>query len=302
MDLSIVVPTYNQAALLRECLARLLEQSLSPSAYEIIVVDDASPDETPQVVASAGPRVRHVRLPSNRGRSAARNAGVREARAPIVVFIDSDVLVRPSFLAAHLAVHRRHGPRTLSRGPVVLVPSVAAAGNAGVPRLAASPAYLDTANAGAGKGDLEEAGLFDERFPGYGWEDFELGARLQRLGVRRVFSREAAAFHVQPSPDPDAIDALLRKEEARAQSAAYFYRKEPGLQTRLLIQATPLHRAVFWAMAGGGAVTPRAAAEMARRLERRGMASLAHVVLRTGLNRHYLTSLNRELERHAAHA
>lgn len=300
MELSVVVPTYNQAALLRECLTRLLAQSLAPEAYEVIVVDDGSPDDTPEVVRAAGPRVRHIRFQTNRGRSAARNAGIEQARSPVIVFIDSDVMVRPSFLRAHLAMHRRHGPRTLSRGPVVLVPSVDAAAEAGVPRLAASPAYLDTANAGVGKQQLQRAGMFDEQFPGYGWEDFELGMRLRHLGVRRVFSREAAAFHVQPSPDPDDVEALLRKEEARARSAAYFYRKAPGLRTRLLIQSTALHRAVYWAMAAGGALSARGAARLARGLERRGMPGLAQVALRSGLNRHYLIHLGRELDRHHA--
>ena len=300
MELSVVIPTYNQAGLLRECLMRLLDQSLDPATYELVVVDDGSADATSEVIRATAPRVRGVRFPGNRGRSAARNAGIDAAVGRIIVFIDSDVLVRRGFLAAHLKVHDRHGPGTLSRGPVVLVPDVPSAATAAVPWLTASPAYLDTANAGVEKQALQRAGMFDEAFPGYGWEDFELGLRLRRLGVRRVFSREAAAFHIQPPPRPEAIAALLQKEEARARSAVYFYRKAPTLRTRLLIQATPVHRAVFWLLSGGGLLTPVRAPRQAERLQRRGLRPLAHLILRGALNRHYIRTLGEEFRRRAA--
>ncbi len=56
-----------------------------------------------------------------------------------------------------------------------------------MPKLAPSPAYLVTANAAVEKAALLHAGPFDEAFPGCGWEDFELGLRLKRLGIRGVF-------------------------------------------------------------------------------------------------------------------
>ena len=142
--------------------------------------------------------------------------------------------------------------------------------------------------------------MFDEEFPGYGWEDVELGHRLGRLGIRRVFCRQAVAFHVQPRIDRATIAALLRKEEARARSAVYFYRKVPSLETRLLIQATPFHRAAFWLLAGGGVLTPENAPRLAQRLRQRGLGALAYVVLRGALNRYYSDCLGREFRRHAA--
>jgi glycosyltransferase involved in cell wall biosynthesis len=295
MDLSVVIPTYNQAELLRACLARLLDQSLPAEAFEIIVVDDGSTDATPAVVEATGPRVRAIRFPSNRGRSAARNAGIAAARAPVIVFIDSDVLVRRDFLQRHLAIHRRYGPDTLSRGPVVSVPDAASVGAARIPRIAASPAYLDTANAAVDRAALQRVGMFDEAFPGYGWEDFELGVRLRRAGVRRIFDRGAAAFHIQPALQPGDVPALLQKEEARARSAVYFFRKVPTAETRLLIQATPFHRLLYWLVAAGGRLSGDAAAQAARRLERRGWRTLGYLALRAALNYHYVQTLAREM-------
>src|SRR3989454_6016449 len=174
MDLSVVVPTYNQAELLRESVQSLVDQTLSPGQYEIVVVDDGSTDGTPTVLAEFGHSVQVVRLPANRGRSAARNAGIREARAPLIVLVDSDILVRPDFLDQHLQAHRREGAGILSRGPVIDVPDVARAKNGSGLRVASSPASLTTATAGVEKSALVRAGLFDEAFPGYGWEDFDL--------------------------------------------------------------------------------------------------------------------------------
>jgi GT2 family glycosyltransferase len=295
MDLSVVIPTYNQADLLKESLRSLVDQSLLTDAYEIIVVDDGSTDHTATVLREFGPPVRVVRLPTNRGRSAARNAGIREASAPLIVLIDSDIVVRRDFLASHLAAHRREGPGMLSRGPVVDVDTTAQARNGPVPRLAPSPAYLTTANAAVEKEALVRAGLFDEAFPGYGWEDFDLGFRLKRLGIRRVFCKEAVAFHVEPQDRAQDVAALLRKEEARARSGVYFCRKRARFETRLLVQATPVHRFLYWLQTGGGMVTPNKVATVRSALRRIGWDRLAHLVLRGVLNRHYLQTL--EIER-----
>lgn len=302
MDVSVVVPTYNQSGPLQRCLRALLDQDLPSETYEVIVVDDGSTDDTQAQVSVQQrdhPRLVLTRLSRNRGRSAARNAGVARARGTYVVFVDSDILVRRDFLGEHLRLHRRHGPRVLSRGPVVLVATPEAAAAARIPWLFASPAFLDTANAGVSRATLVEAGLFDEAFPGYGWEDFELGLRLQRLGIRRVFSRAAAAFHVQPPPPLEAMPEMLRKEEERARSAAYFYRKHPSAQTRWLIQATPVHEAAFWCLAGFGTVSKRNVARVVARLRRAAMPGLAFLALRGVLHQHYLQGLRREMGRDA---
>lgn len=300
MNLSVVVPTHNQATLLRECLRTLLNQTLPPDQYEIVVVDDSSTDDTLEVIARAGPRVRGARLPSNRGRSAARNVGVTRATGELIVFVDSDVVVRSDFLSRHLNTHRRYGPGVLSRGPVVMVPDVERAQRSPVPRLLFSPAYLDTANAGIAKDALFRAGLFDESFPGYGWEDFELGTRLKGLGIRRVFDREAVAFHVQRPIHETPLDALIRKEDDRARSAVYFFRKHPTLETRLLIQATRLHAFLYWVQGGFGGLTAGTASRVARKLADRGFEGLGYVLLRGVLNQRYLRTLRVELNGHAS--
>ncbi len=303
VELSVVIPTYNQAHLLAECLHSLSTQTLAPDAYEIIVVDDGSTDRTAAVLTEFDTRpvrLRGIRFPMNRGRSAARNAGITCASAPLILFVDSDVVVREDFLAWHLRTHRERGPGTLSRGPVVLVPDSSAARNGQVPPLATSPAYLDTANAAVERSALLRAGLFDEGFPGYGWEDFELGIRLAQLGIRRTYCRQAVAYHVYPPVRWDDLGHLLRKETERAKSALYFYRKHPTFETRMLIQATLIHRLLYWVQAGCGILTPENVLGTARQLRRARLDNLAHLALRGVLNRHYILTLGVEFKRHAA--
>ncbi len=292
--LSVVVPVYNDAKLLRRSLACLVDQSLAREAYEIVVVDDGSTDGTPVVIAeacAASDLLHPVRLDRNRGRSAARNAGILAAAAPLVVFLDSDVLVRSDFLERHADLHRSAGRPVVGRGPVVTIPTAEIPPH--TPRFGPSRAYLTTANASVPRSSLIEAGMFDEGFRLYGWEDFDMGARLKARGLPRAFSTEAVAFHVQPPSTFESLEDDLAKEEERAQMALYFLRKHPGFATRMLISDTMMHRAVNFVLGGAGVLSIHNAPRVARWLNARGWYSLALLVTRGVLNMYYLEMLDR---------
>lgn len=97
MSFSVIIPAYNRATLLPRTLDAVLAQVPAPD--EVIVVDDGSTDGTGDVVAGYANRVRGIRI-DNAGDLAARNVGLRAARADRVAFCDSDDLWRPGFLAA----------------------------------------------------------------------------------------------------------------------------------------------------------------------------------------------------------
>jgi len=92
---SVVIATYNRASFLSETIDSVLQQRFKD--YELIVVDDGSTDQTRTVVESYGSRIRYF-YHENRGPSAARNFGVRHARAPWIAFQDSDDLTEPNHL------------------------------------------------------------------------------------------------------------------------------------------------------------------------------------------------------------
>ncbi len=292
MRLSVVVPTYNRSEVLRVCLASLARQTLSSDQFEVLVVDDGSTDDTESVVGSfrGALPVRYLRQPQNRGRAAARNRGIREASGDVVVFVDSDVFPVPGFLAAHRSVHLA-SPWAVGRGPLLLTSHLD--DPFGKPPLLPdpSPAFLDTANASVRREHLLAAGGFDEEFRHYGWEDADLGLRLRRMGLRRVYDRRALAYHYQPPATPESVPELLQKEEERARMAVRFLRKHPGLASRFLTQFTPLHSLAAFLLTAGGVVNERNLASVLRRLRSH---RLAHLVARAALNRHYLAVLWRE--------
>jgi glycosyltransferase involved in cell wall biosynthesis len=97
---SVVVPTFNQRALLPSAVRSVLLQTVGP--LEVIVIDDGSTDGTEAISASLPPMVRYIRQ-ENAGVSAARNRGIREARGDWVAFADADDEWLPNKLEVQLA-------------------------------------------------------------------------------------------------------------------------------------------------------------------------------------------------------
>jgi glycosyltransferase involved in cell wall biosynthesis len=107
MEASIVIPTYNKAAYLEFTLQSLFYQSCEKSRFEIVVVVGECTDMTSKVIehfASLDWDFSCVRQ-QNPGLSAARNAGLRAARGPIIISIDDDCICEKNFISRHIAKH-----------------------------------------------------------------------------------------------------------------------------------------------------------------------------------------------------
>ncbi len=85
--ISVVMPTHNRAHLISRAVTSCLEQL--DERDELIIIDDGSTDETGRVVGQFGNRVKYIKTP-NHGAGAARNRGIREAKNPLIAFLDSD--------------------------------------------------------------------------------------------------------------------------------------------------------------------------------------------------------------------
>lgn len=122
---SVILPTYNRAAQLQEAIQSVLHQTFEE--FELLVVDDASTDDTQKVIERIdGVRVRYLLHSTNRGASAARNTGIREAQGDFLAFLDSDDRWHPTKLEKQVEKLRRVpsevgviycGTRTLNRNP-----------------------------------------------------------------------------------------------------------------------------------------------------------------------------------------
>jgi glycosyltransferase involved in cell wall biosynthesis len=231
MIFSIVIATKDRAGFLERALASLETQTGAP-AFEVIVVDNGSSDRTPDVVRDATARgvlsIRGLHVPEpNRG--AARNAGIAAATGRIVLFMDDDVVVPGGFVAAHAAAHAGTFPVAVS-GPIINVPGYERRPTPSPANYSA--AFFCTCNVSVPRSSLVAVGSFDESFDLYGWEDTELGLRLRRHDVRRVFAWDAYLWHIKP-PRVETLDAVLTKTVERARMAARFLRKDSSLRTKL---------------------------------------------------------------------
>lgn len=119
MDVSVIVVSWNAQGYLRECLESLTETKLLHT-LEVIVVDNASSDGSPEMVASEFPRVRLIKNDKNLGFAKANNIGIRESTGRYVSLVNSDINVLPNcldLLVKHLDEHPSvglAGPRILN--------------------------------------------------------------------------------------------------------------------------------------------------------------------------------------------
>jgi len=101
---SIVIPCYNRAWILKEAIESVLSQKFHD--FELIVVDDGSTDETHELLKSYD-QIRTIRQ-EHRGVSAARNAGIVHANGELIAFLDSDDIWLPEKLSAQVAFYEKH--------------------------------------------------------------------------------------------------------------------------------------------------------------------------------------------------
>ena len=194
---SVIVPAYNAASTLGECVASL--RTLNYPNYETIVVDDGSSDSTAQIAEQAG--VQTIRL-EHRGLAAARNAGVEAASGEIIAFIDADARADRDWLY-HLVetITRREaaaasGPNFAPTSASTRAAAMAAA--PGLPREVragdADLAQLCGCNMALSKAALTKIGGFDPAFTTAG-DDVDLSWRLTASGGTLAYAPGAVVIH-----------------------------------------------------------------------------------------------------------
>ena len=200
MRFSVVIPTFNRQATLRQTLAALVSQDYSDA--EIIVVDDGSTDGTGDMIAHEFPTVRYLRQ-ANRGPAAARNFGIRESTGDLVAFTDDDCLPPRDWLTRLAEGYTRY-PQVAGVGGGLIAPAESLASNifARYERYIGRAVYAvgeqeylggfecpagGTANMSYRRTMLNEIGGFDERFPVAAGEDADLKLRICQRGRRLLY-------------------------------------------------------------------------------------------------------------------
>ncbi|MEJ3744814.1 glycosyltransferase [Actinomycetes bacterium KLBMP 9797] len=234
---SVVIPTYNRMALLRRTLESLTRQDIGVDAFEVLVVDDGSGDDTARVVAGFQDRL-HLRYffqPDEGFRvAAARNVGIAHATSDVLVFIDSGVLAHSGCLRAHLRSHAAERSAAVIGYVYCFNYGNEDAGDmqdtldfddvdGTIARLRREGRWLDireafytrvrdrlrdlpapwlmywTCNVSARTARVRAVGGFDEAFRTWGSEDIDLAYRLHQDGAVFLVDRDAGAIH-HPHP------------------------------------------------------------------------------------------------------
>ena len=227
---SVIVPARNAGATLGACLDALAGQGVPGPAAELLVVDDASTDETRAVASRPGVQVLSG---PGRGPAAARNAGARRARGELLVFLDADTVPEPGWLAEILAplsapevVAVKGRYRTCQRSLIARFAQLEFEWKYDRLARAARVDFVDTGNAAYRRRALLEAGGFDEGFTSS--EDVELAFRLAQRGARLAFNPRAAVFHRHADRLGDYLVKKVRQAATRAQVYGRYPEKSMG--------------------------------------------------------------------------
>jgi GT2 family glycosyltransferase len=204
-EVSVVVATRDRRDRLAGLLDGLRRQTLAPGRFEVIVVDDGSADDTPELLAAETQRgvldLRVIRLDRSAGPAAARNRGWRVARAAVVAFTDDDCVPDPGWLEAGLGACEEE-PGAIVQGPTI--PSAEEWERLGplarpfthTVEVREPDPHLQTCNVFYPRAVLEREDGFDEEvFGRIEGEDADLAWRAIGAGTPTRFAPDARVVH-----------------------------------------------------------------------------------------------------------
>jgi GT2 family glycosyltransferase len=211
VTIDVVVPVYGGRELTERCLEALAGQT---RPHRVIVVDNASPDDTVAALRERHPQAALIELSANKGYAAACNAGIAGGDGEVVVLMNNDVIARPDFLE-RLTAPLEADPALGSATPVLLRPGEREIDNvglaadstlAGFPRLqglpadraaSARPVLLGPSGAAAAYRRVALAGVggLDEAIFLY-QEDLDLALRVRAAGWPTALAENACAVHL----------------------------------------------------------------------------------------------------------
>jgi glycosyltransferase involved in cell wall biosynthesis len=248
MNLSVIIPSFNAEHIIEKSLSAIFNQSLAPTEYEVLVINDGSNDSTHQTLQELQNTYtfQYICFSQNQGVAKARNEGSKQAKGQILVFIQDDIIVEHDFLKQHLRVHQQFPEeKTVVVGFTHWHPDL---------RKTSLLEYLDkgqqfdfdrflnahqskkivpadhllfyTSNLSLHKSFLLAQGGFDENFfvPGVtAYEDTELAWRLKKAGMAIYFNPHAKAGHFHQRD----LRSMINRRYAEGMMTHRLYQKHP---------------------------------------------------------------------------
>ena len=225
MKISLIIPCHKRPELLRYSLLCALDQDYPD--YEIILVEDGTDNkELFNEFSIENSRLRYFSQPYKGYARLARisNIGAEQAQGELLIFIDGDVLIEPSFISKHVDYHKKHKTSVIIGRGVQLARNAVSVNNASInfekikqnllldakkdevlragmfeqEEYIASPkekAFLYGYNVSVMKTDYLAAGQFNELFMGWAFTDSEFNLKLRHAGIKEVYVREPCVYH-----------------------------------------------------------------------------------------------------------
>lgn len=228
VKVSIIIPSYNRAGDLIDCLKAVFNQDFD--YFEVIVIDDASTDDTKQILQEKDflDKIVYLRNERRTGVSGSKNRGVKLAKGKYCWFLDSDTKILDKKCLQFLCETSERdsligslGCEVIQRGENLLVREHTFFTNdltypflEGNGLRMKSCDYLATCNCFVRKDLVQEVGGFNE-FYFYGYEDAELGKKILDLGYKNFLDCRAAVFHLRSLSSRTSSYRLLFKNRIR---------------------------------------------------------------------------------------
>jgi len=237
--ISVIIPTFNRADLLAQSLESLVGQSLPNDLFEVVVIDDGSPDHTGEVCRSFARRLPLKYLKQNNsGISAAKNMGLFVSRGPLLLFFDDDDVADINLLKEHVHSHSLHPEENVAvLGYTTWHPSLQVnrvmdfVMNIGHFLFSYSSlkdgqaldfTYFWGGRSSCKKSLLVRHGIFNQLFR-FGSEDIELGYRLSKLGLKVIYNEKARSYMIRPL----TYDQFCQRCVKQGRSQYHFSRMHP---------------------------------------------------------------------------
>lgn len=230
---SVVIPTRNRQEILKKCLEALNNQTYDYDKFEIIIVDDGSTKNNKSMIDNLNLKTNFKYYYQNQsGPAKARNNGIKNAQGEYIIFIDDDIIVNKKFIESHLNKHQEN-KKVIVHGPVIYTNNLDNPTSAEKKISDFSTAFFATGNASIKKEYLFKAGLFNDKFKEYGWEDLELGTRLKKLNLSAVHAEEAIGYHLKYKFTPEDISAVKNRERQRGRMAVLYHDINPSFSVKM---------------------------------------------------------------------
>jgi len=241
IEVSVVIPTYKRSELLSRCLYAAINQSMTCSRYEIIVVTDGPDKETVETVNmiskqfSFCPSVQCISLGDKRGPAAARNAGWKIAKGELIIFTDDDCIPLFYWIENFVKAYRQFNKTEIAFTGKIKVPISDKPTDHAKNTALLEKAEFVTANCACSKKALEKIGGLDEDFTMAWREDSALEFDLfeENIPIHKV--NEAIIVH----PVRSVPWGISIKEQKKSMFNPLLYKKHPILYQQKIHNRPP---------------------------------------------------------------